>query len=174
LDSPLTQVGIQQIESLAEHLVNHSMNNPIDHIVTSPLSRATHSATILQNRIVKPLTTLDSLKERSFGIWQGNLFDEIKDEPNFSDVFFQVNDTPIQQGESAIEARKRMALGLRQLNREFPNRKLLVVTHGELLRCFLSGLENGIDGSAYQLFENGSVFEVWYSSEKDQFKYAIF
>ncbi len=115
------------------------------------------------------MTELDQLKERSFGVWQGQLFEKIKNDKDFADVFFKVNDTPIVQGESAIQARQRMADGLRQLASDYPRQKMLVVTHGELLRCFLSGLENSVDGSAYQLFKNGKVFEVGYCLNNDRF-----
>lgn len=150
-----------------------SQSQSIDQIITSPLNRAQHSAEILSEKLLKPVSGLDELKERSFGIWQGRLFNEIKDDLDFSDVFFKVNNTAIPDGESAIEARKRMAIALRQLSQKFPQQKLLVVTHGELLRCFLSGIENSVDGSAYELFKNGQVFEVHFSPQQNEFKMLI-
>ena len=171
LDSPLTQTGIEQIRTLANELSCSHNPSSITQIVSSPLNRANHSAEILQQTFIKPLTLHKPMQERSFGIWQGRLFDDIQTDGNFSEVFFNVNNTPIPQGESAIEARHRMTQGLTQLSQQFPNQKLLIVTHGELLRCFLSGLENSIDGSAYQLFKNGKVFEVHYSPSRQHFKF---
>ena len=170
LDSPLTSTGIQQIQQLARILSSSHANQPIEQIFCSPLGRAKHSASLLQKQIEKPIQHADFLKERSFGIWQGRLFDDIKQDQDFADVFFKVNDTPIPQGESAIQARKRMSHGLKELGQRHPKQKLLIVTHGELLRCFLSGLENSVDGSAYELFKNGKVFEVHYLNDLEQFK----
>lgn len=170
LDSPLTSIGIQQIEKLADELSTTYKENRISRIFSSPLGRAKHSSTILQKRINQPIKELDFLKERSFGLWQGKLFEDIKQDHDFAEVFFKVSDTPIPQGESAIQARKRMTSGLKVLGQHYQNQKLLIVTHGELLRCFLSGLENSVDGSAYELFKNGKVFEVNYSPVLDQFK----
>ncbi len=173
LDSPLTSKGIQQIAKLAEWLSVTHADNPIEQIFSSPLGRAKHSATLLQQCIEQPIQEATFLKERSFGIWQGQLFDEIKQDQAFADVFFKVTDTPIEKGESAIQARKRMEVGLKALGQQHPNQKLLVVTHGELLRCFLSGLKNSVDGSAYELFKNGKVFEVSYSPNTEQFEVKL-
>ncbi|MBV1910566.1 MAG: histidine phosphatase family protein [Kangiellaceae bacterium] len=171
LDSALTEVGIEQITLLADELESRSLIQPIDHIISSPLMRAQHSARILNQTLNQSLVLKSELKERSFGIWQGQMFNEIESNPDFSDVFFNVNDTPIPNGESAMDARERIVCCLQQLAHQYGQKRLLVVTHGELLRCFLSGLKDSIDGSAYQLFKNGKVFEVNYDHQTDQFHY---
>jgi broad specificity phosphatase PhoE len=172
LDSPLTKNGIKQIESLATQFSNQQNSLAIDQIISSPLARAESSSIILQKKLQKPLSVHHSLKERSFGVWEGRMFDEIKQEPDFESVFYSITQTPIVKGESAIDARERMDTSLKELALEYKQQCLLVMTHGEILRCFLSGIDKNIDGSAYQLFENGKVFEVVYSSTRNAFRYV--
>ena len=170
LDSPLTPVGIEQMEWLASQLAETPDTKAIDHIISSPLARTQSSAVILQKKLQRPLSIKHALKERSFGIWEGKLFDAIKHEPTFKKVFFEITETSIEQGESAIEARQRMQQSLAQLAVKYRGQRLLVVTHGEILRCFLSGIDNSMDGSAYQLFKNGKVFQVVYNLSQQSFK----
>ncbi len=170
LDSPLTLAGIEQMECLASSLATTPDIKAIDHIISSPLARTQSSAVILQKKLQRPLSIKHALKERSFGVWEGKLFDAIKHEPTFKKVFFEITETPIEQGESAIEARQRMQQSLAQLAIKYRGQRLLVVTHGEILRCFLSGIDNNMDGSAYQLFKNGKAFQVVYNLSKQSFK----
>lgn len=67
-DIPLNNMGIAQAELAAQLL----KAEPIDHIVTSPLSRALQTAEIIAKVLNKPLTIIDDLKEYHAGAGEGN------------------------------------------------------------------------------------------------------
>jgi broad specificity phosphatase PhoE len=73
-DMPLTAYGITQAHEAAERLADCG----IDLIVASPLVRASKTAEIVAQRIAKPLTFDDELKERHFGAFEGLVVNEVK------------------------------------------------------------------------------------------------
>lgn len=66
-DIPLNQTGIDQ----ADKSIAWLRQEPIAHIATSPLSRATKTAEIIAAKIQKPITVIDDLKECVWGIKEG-------------------------------------------------------------------------------------------------------
>lgn len=66
-DIPLNDAGIEQAHMIARLL----KNEPIAHIVTSPLIRAKQTAEIIAEHLGKPITTIDELKELSLGEKEG-------------------------------------------------------------------------------------------------------
>lgn len=74
LDAPLSELGLRQAEALAERLRNET----IDHIYTSPLQRAAHTArAIAHHHPDVPVTNADALLEIHHGEWQGKYAEEI-------------------------------------------------------------------------------------------------
>lgn len=70
-DIPLNQTGVRQAKLAAQWL----KDEPIDHIVTSPLIRARDTAEIIAAAIQKPITIIDSLKECHWGAKEGQPVD---------------------------------------------------------------------------------------------------
>lgn len=66
---PLNDLGVKQAELAAQKLESKF----IEHIVTSPLSRARQTAEIIAQVIDKPLTIIDDLQEYNSGIAEGKL-----------------------------------------------------------------------------------------------------
>ena len=66
-DIPLSETGIRQAEALARAL----SSEPVDLIISSPLSRALKTAEIVNAGRDIPLTTHLDLRERPFGTLQG-------------------------------------------------------------------------------------------------------
>lgn len=71
-DIPLNQTGIDQ----AVNSVAWLKDEPIEHIVTSPLSRASKTAEIIAAEIKKPITVIDDLKECYGGNREGKPVDD--------------------------------------------------------------------------------------------------
>lgn len=67
-DIPLNRHGRSQAKSAALCL----KEEPITHIVTSPLSRAKETAEIIASTLRKPITILEGLKECCWGIKEGH------------------------------------------------------------------------------------------------------
>lgn len=175
LDSPLTANGILQIESLLTEL----KKLPISKILSSPLGRATASAKIISQHFKIPLEIIDVLKERNFGNWQGELFEGLKSKELFNSVLLNVNDDKPNGGESGLNCAKRMHDYLMsKINNESFNHSL-IMTHGEILRCFLSQLpalneknNEQLNADAYSQYRNGRIFKVVYFPQKQKFHCA--
>ncbi len=71
-DIPLNLLGIAQAESAANML----KTKRIDHIVTSPLSRATKTGEIIASHLKKPMTVIDDLKECCWGTQEAQPIDD--------------------------------------------------------------------------------------------------
>ncbi len=156
MDSPLTQVGLLQAEQLALSLKNEG----IGHIVSSPLSRALLTAEACQKGLNLDLSIDDNLMERHFGEWQQKLFNDLREEPDFENIFFRVTAHKPPNGESALQGAERFKLALQTIAKTCSENKILIVTHGDLLRCFLAQLNNKTFCDAYSQYGNGHCFRV--------------
>jgi broad specificity phosphatase PhoE len=178
LDSPLTEKGYQQAHLIAKQL---SQNN-ISCIVSSTLARARKTADICQGVLNCPLVINDKLIERNFGSWQGKIIAEVQCENNYQDIFHQVNNTAPPFGESGIDCASRFQQGLIEIANQYqykPNsvqqkNNILVVSHGDILRCFLSSwVDNFSNNQAIntqnKAFDNGCIFQINYNIEKQSF-----
>jgi broad specificity phosphatase PhoE len=175
-DSPLTEKGHSQAHSIAEQLTNIN----IELIVSSTLPRAKKTAEICQATLNRPLNLTSSLIERNFGSWQGKYIEEVKLDNNYQAIFHQVNTFSPPKGESGIECAVRFQQALINIatTREVDNKNIhniLVVSHGDILRCFLSAMvENFSTEQAINTqkkpFDNGCIFQVAYNTKKQNFK----
>lgn len=165
LDSPLNEQGIQQAQSLAQSLVECEL----ERIICSPLGRAIATAEQCRQSLGKELIVEKQLQERDFGDWQACLFDDLRDEPNFESVFFKVTDKAPPKGESGTACGNRIRDCLTSIAKQYPSQKLLIISHGDAIRCFLSQLNKSGAVDAYSQYGNGSVFELNYLHQSEQF-----
>jgi len=135
LDVPLSERGISQIEALTRHLESV----PISKIYSSPLSRALRSAEIIASAKGLSPISLDSLRERSFGVWEGMSFDEIVD--RYPKEFNLWKEDPLRfspiGGESTLEVRERVMPTISKLIDEHKGESIIVVAHGGVNRVVL-------------------------------------
>jgi len=178
LDSPLTEKGYQQAHLIAERLSKSNISS----IISSTLTRAKKTAGICQAILNCSLGLNDKLIERNFGSWQGKMIADVQCENNYQDIFHQVNNTAPPYGESGIECASRFQQGLIEIANEYqykPNsveqkNNILVVSHGDILRCFLSSWVNNFSNNhaintQNKAFDNGCIFQINYNIEKQSF-----
>lgn len=165
LNSPITETGYNQAQTLAQSLKEDAP----DVIVTSPLPRARITAEVCQLQLDIPLIEHQGLVERHFGDWQGCLFESLNNQPYFEEIFFQVTEHAPPNGESGLGACKRFEDTLRELAQEHSGKSILVITHGDLLRCLLTELRQAQFCDAYSQYGNGQVFNVIYDHESGRF-----
>lgn len=165
LDSKLTKVGQQQSEQLALELVNKK----IDLIVSSTLGRAVDSALICQQVLNQPIAYLGELMERDLGHWQGQYITAIKSDENYHEILHQFTELTPHKGESAISCGARIYQALTALVKNYINESILVIFHGEALRCLLAKLGDHSTDNAYQLFDNGCLIALTYLHDEDSF-----
>ncbi len=166
LDSELTENGRQQAENIAKRLEN----SKISQIISSTLGRAIASAKICQQILNTPLSTQAGLIERHLGQWQGHTLSELQHQPHYHEIFQQFSQHKPVGGESAINCAERIAQSLMQLANNHIQHRLLVIVHGEALRCLLAKLGHNSNASAYDLFNNGDIVALTYVHQVGEFQ----
>ena len=131
-DTPLTSKGLGQAKQLAEIL--NEIHFEI--IVTSTLSRARQTAEIIKESFHVPLVESDEFKERNLGVYAGLTREEIIEK--YPDLWErnctrQWNDAPTN-GETYQQFDERITKALLNLEKEYPQKSVLLVTHGYVLR----------------------------------------
>ena len=140
LDSPLTEDGVQQAKDTAQRL--KSVN--FDAIFSSDLHRTKRTAEILKLERQLAVQTSKALRERNYGEYQGKSIEEYRE--NFKDLFDKVDKLSEKEQkkfkfaaniESDEEVISRFITQLREIAVAYPNKSVLVVTHGGCIRTFL-------------------------------------
>ncbi len=108
-------------------------------VYTSNLSRAVRSAEIIAEPYgLKPVET-PGLRERSFGIWEGMSFSEIKEK--YPEEFGAWANNPVRyspiKGESTIEVRERVIQALDRILQNHHDDSFAIVAHGGVNRVIL-------------------------------------
>lgn len=167
LNSELTPHGNLQAEALSMSLLSES----IDFIVSSPLKRAYATAQQCSRHLNVELLINEQIKERNFGEWQSLLFESLKEERFFSEIFFQVTEHLPPGGESGKACAQRMHSALLTLAQNNYQKTILVITHGDAIRCFLDLLSEDSACDAYSQYGNGRVFTIDYCFQNKHFIY---
>ncbi|TAL26337.1 MAG: alpha-ribazole phosphatase [Nitrospirae bacterium] len=142
IDVPLSEKGQKQMEQVAEFL-NRSYKSyetySLNAVYCSPLSRALKSAEIIAAPYgLKPIAMKD-LRERSFGIWEGMSFTEIKEQ--YPEEFNLWASNPLKfspvDGESTIELRGRVIDTFEKIIDAHNDEDIAIVAHGGVNRVIL-------------------------------------
>lgn len=135
-DPPLNTVGLKQAATWAERLKAKS----ITAVYVSPSRRTQETARLATQGLSLPSQTLDGLRERSFGIWDGLTTEEIKSKHGAEWSGWK-NDllhfTP-SGGESLIGFSKRVDQTLQNLLSRHAGETILVVTHVGPIRSIVA------------------------------------
>ncbi|MCW8878170.1 MAG: histidine phosphatase family protein [Kangiellaceae bacterium] len=166
LDSPLTEAGKQQAKRLGQKLLDEK----VDKIYASPLGRASQTALRCKAILDVELEYIEELQERHFGDWQSSLFDDLDGHQNFQNVFFKVTLDSPPNGESGVACAQRIQKCLNTIVSQHKQQSVLVVTHGDAIRCFMSLItrESGVD--AYSQYGNGKIFEMDFCHDANSFQ----
>jgi isoleucyl-tRNA synthetase len=132
---PLTKKGIKETKIAAEKL----KNKKIDIIFSSDLLRTKQTAQILAKEIVTPIIFDKRLREYNVGIFNGKdpklVWDYLNKEGN-------VILAKPPRGESLIEIGERMYGFLKEVNKKYQTKNILIVSH-ELPLTILEGILKG-------------------------------
>jgi len=160
-DSELTSIGIQQSKQLALTL----LKKELDIIISSSLGRAVSTAAICQQELHIPSHQNVGLNERNLGQWQGLYINDLLSDTIYNEVLHELTNIAPEDGESAINCAQRIYKTIEEIAQNFPNKHVLIICHGEALRCFLSYLGQTLTGNAYDLFSNGSLCQLTYNRD---------
>lgn len=113
-------------------------------IVASDLDRAQESATIAARTLHLEIVTLSLLRERNFGVLEGGPRSALSPENTgiSNDVVVDVTARP-PGGESLEDMAHRARDFFDLVSHSWPNRSLLVVTHGGMIRALLGAASGG-------------------------------
>lgn len=146
IDVPLSKEGIKQVERVAEILRlfvgKSTLNNRI--ILSSPLERAVKTAEILGRALSIEYKTMEILKERGFGKWEGMALDQIVS--LYPEEFERWRQNPARfsppEGESTIDVSKRAKKAIEQILKEYRGYEVFITAHGGINRVILCNLLN--------------------------------
>jgi len=132
-DINITTKGIEEIKESAEEL----KNKKIDLIISSDIKRAVQSAEILSKELGLKIKYDDRLREINVGDWDGDLID---DHQEFINQWRNGESVTYPNGENWLDAKKRIELFYNDLLRNYRNKNILLVGHGDLSVAFESVL----------------------------------
>ena len=163
VDVPLNATGHAQAQRLAQRLAGE----PIDHLVSSDLSRARQTADPFARQVQASrgigLDVDAALREQAFGRIDGMRVEDIK--RDHADVWagwtqFQ-SDYVVPDGESTRQFHTRVMAALWQMVASHPGRTLAVVTHGGVLdMVFRTARGLGLEGPRQSAIPNAGISRV--------------
>lgn len=142
VDSELLSSSLDESKNLGEELKEISF----DLLITSEQSRAIKTGSVIacQNLNYSLMMTRKSksLNEINFGVWDGVLENEIAytEQLNLFRYSPEKFDARVIGGEQLYEVFARMNKTFDDLAQEFPNGKILVVSHGMALLAFVNSI----------------------------------
>lgn len=146
-DSPLTAAGIEQAHALGRALAAQG----VEHIVSSTLGRALHTAEIAAEIVGCAIGVDERFVERAFGELEGRSVAEAIAQNSIWGDIVRGHDPYVRAGssESLHDVAARAMPALHDI-RALPYRSVAVITHGHCLGAILGALRDGGDYSTYR------------------------
>lgn len=106
-------------------------------VCTSPLERAVATAEALGAALGVPVTVAEELNELDYGRWTGRTVQELAAEPLWPAWNSFRSGTRVPGGETLIEVQARALRLVERLRGEHPGGRVLLVSHGDVIRGLL-------------------------------------
>ncbi len=149
IDVPLDDTGCAEAEAVARWIEDVKL----DHIYSSPLSRAVETATILARNRGLNVRKLEGLQDINYGKWQG--LPEIEVRRTYPELIREWETSPHQvtfpEGESLASVRARSLDCVRELTRRHPGETLALVSHRVVLKVLCLALLGLPDSHFWQI-----------------------
>ena len=156
IDSSLSEEGKEQIDKITNYLKDFD----IDKIYTTTSSRTKDTVKKLSELKSIEIIEKESLKEISFGDFEGLTFDEIKDKypKEFQDMIEKGYEYKYPNGESLIDSYNRDCIELDNIISNNDDRTILICSHGGTIRNIITYLiSNSYKYHWNFKIDNGSV-----------------
>ena len=156
IDSSISEEGKEQIDKITNYLKDFD----IDKIYTTTSSRTKDTVKKLSELKSIEIIEKQSLKEISFGDFEGLTFDEIKDKypKEFQDMIEKGYEYKYPNGESLIDSYNRVCIELDNIISNNDDRTILICSHGGTIRNIITYLiSNSYKYHWNFKIDNGSV-----------------
>ena len=156
IDSSISEEGKEQIDKITNYLKDFD----IDKIYTTTSSRTKDTVKKLSELKSIEIIEKESLKEISFGDFEGLTFDEIKDKypKEFQDMIEKGYECKYPNGESLIDSYNRVCIELDNIISNNDDRTILICSHGGTIRNIITYLiSNSYKYHWNFKIDNGSV-----------------
>ncbi|RDY22562.1 histidine phosphatase family protein [Romboutsia maritimum] len=157
-NSDLTDQGINQAKELANDIVKY----PIDFIYSSDLGRAVQTAEILGSKLDINVKKTEALREMGFGVWEGRLIKEIKEK--YADIYTTWRNQPhlvnIPQGETLHVIKERVDNFINELNNQYENKHIMLVTHSVTVRVMLLSFLGSSMENIYRIKQDNTALNI--------------
>lgn len=139
-NASLTETGLLQGDMVAKRLGKED----IDIIYSSDLDRAKITAGKISQATNAQLILTEELREMSFGIWEGMLFEEVK--AKYPEDFKKWMEAPeflnIPEGETLELLENRMEKVINEILEKHKGKNIVIVSHGTALKTLILHLLN--------------------------------
>ncbi|MCK4730379.1 MAG: histidine phosphatase family protein [Candidatus Aenigmarchaeota archaeon] len=154
INEKLNQNGIDQANKLSVRLKDEK----IDLIFSSTLDRAKKTAEIINKYHNLEIQFKDELKEKNFGDLQGKPWKKLIEIVKKSGVEFHKYKP--RNGESGVEAQKRIINFLNKILEKYPEKTVLFVTHGAVIMELLFHLTKLPRSESKKIEQNNTALNI--------------
>lgn len=134
----LSSRGIRQSQQLAKQLTHIQ----IDRIITSPLIRCIETISPYSESVRRRIHTDTAFIEMDYGKWSGEKLSLLTKKKEWKVIQKDPGAFKFPSGESFIQAQSRVVKRLNSLAKEFPDKNLLIVSHGDIIKLAISATLN--------------------------------
>ncbi len=165
LDWDLNTEGVNEAKRVASRLSEIKA----DHIIASPLVRATHTAKIIARKLkIKKIVIDKNLIEKSEGKWEGKNYWKVRteDPKGYQNWLKNPYKNKPPGGESVVELNNRTKKFYKTILKKYSGKNIIVVGHSGPIRLFLLNILNSEINKFWHLkIENASVTEIHLSKK---------
>ena len=112
----------------------------IDLIISSPLERCIETITPYASKKGKRIIRDESFVEMNYGNWSGEKLKRLSLKRDWRKVKRKPSTFTFPNGESFLSAERRVKNGLRRLYRKYPNKNILIVSHGDIIKLAINAI----------------------------------
>ena len=141
-DLPLSPLGHRQARALADRLLKSHRRTPFSAVISSDLMRTRETAESIGMALNLRVDLDRRLREIDIGAWAGLTQEQIANTFPAEWALWQSRDAHMRRGggESYHDAHARITPALHEIAERHPGSRILVMTHGGVLRAYLAGL----------------------------------
>lgn len=138
--NPLSAMGKKQASQIKESLAEFEFAA----IYSSPLERCLQTVNPLALELGRRVRKAPEFLEMDYGTWSGQKLSDLRREKLWREIQRTPSKVRFPKGESFLGAGRRVFQGLNEINQLHGEKKVLVVTHGDIIKLALTrvlGLE---------------------------------